>query len=380
MKDRTLVEVVLESFQDPAPTSLSSVTSKELQWETVARLWAGMGYVYRVRVAGRPDRIVKHVRLPSPQRGLSRGDQRKSDSYHTEANFYEFVVPVLRTRYGVVDLPETYHVRRTPHAIFIVMSYIAGSSATHQRPAELESLTPTRTRLVLDWLARFHAATWQTTSSTRNNQQQEETPWQQGQRLLQKPMGTYWHLDTRPDEHASMSNKGLEGRLKLAARAIHDRLQRDPCQCLVHGDVKEANLLFTRDEASSGEAERVVLCDFQYCGPGTPSQDLAYFFCSSIEDWDDEGGRRQDVYVSYYLGQLTAYLPPTAKPPSLAALQDSLDWAYCDFQRFMCGWGTWGNDLTARVRRKLHTLDGGKNLGSEEAYSAAMLANFGGEL
>jgi thiamine kinase-like enzyme len=153
----------------------------------------------------------------------------------------------------------------------------------------------------------------------------------------------------------------------LAARAIHERLQSDPCQSLVHGDLKEANIMFVSNQES--RSEHVVMCDFQYCGQGTPAQDLAYFFCSSIDDLED----RQDEYLEYYVNQLTTYLPSHTTPmPNLTDMKDSLEWAYCDFLRFMLGWGSWGNDLTDVVRSKLLTLDGGKNLGSEEAYCAAM--------
>ena len=54
------------------------------------------------------------------------------------------------------------------------------------------------------------------------------------------------------------------------------------------------------------------------------------------------------------------------------ALRDSLDLAFCDLARWMAGWGTWGNDLSARVGGVLDRLDGGRDLGSEEAYDAAV--------
>ena len=119
--------------------------------------------------------------------------------------------------------------------------------------------------------------------------------------------------------------------------------------------------------------EGVVLCDFQYCGQGTPAQDLAYFFCSSVEDLEE----REEEYLAYYVEQLTQHLPSDAHVPSLEEMRDSLDWCYADFQRFMFGWGMWGNDLTARVQAKLCELDDGKNLGSENAYCVAMNKKFG---
>ena len=363
MVDQHVVDVVLESLRKYPPdkanqTNQESFSASDLEFQTVARLWAGMGFIYRVRLgrgqhgddATATTRIVKHVRLPSSI--TSRGDQRKADSYQCEANFYQYVVPQLREKHAV-PLPQTFYVERGDdgNSVLIVMSYIdtIGSSAY---------LNPSRTNLVLTWLARFHAATWGETS----------------RQLVQthglQPIGTYWHLKTRPDEHASMSSRGFEGRLKKAAKAIHERLQRDPCQCLVHGDVKDANLLFC---LLKNKQEGVVLCDFQYCGQGTPAQDLAYFFCSSVEALEE----REEEYLAYYVEQLSQFLPPDAHVPSLEEMRESLYWSYADFQRFMFGWGMWGNDLTDRVQAKLCELDDGKNLGSENAYCLAMKKRFG---
>ena len=59
-----------------------------------------------------------------------------------------------------------------------------------------------------------------------------------------------------------MPRKGWEGRLKLAARAIDERLRRDEMQCCIHGDAKDANMLFHSDDDGSGG---VSMYDFQYC-------------------------------------------------------------------------------------------------------------------
>jgi Ser/Thr protein kinase RdoA (MazF antagonist) len=107
---------------------------------------------------------------------------------------------------------------------------------------------------VMQWLAKFHAATWK--KSTNGVQ----------------PIGSYWHLDTRPSEWEDIPRSGWEGRLKLAARAIDNRLKRDPLQCWIHGDTKDANILSARNKQ-----EGIAFCDFQYCGGGPPSKDLAYY-------------------------------------------------------------------------------------------------------
>lgn len=205
MVEKALVKAVQESLRKhPAPGSSSSseYASSDFKFHSIARLWAGMGYIYRVDIdakgstTGPHSRVVKHVRLPSTID--SRGDQRKADSYFVEANFYEHLVPLLRSGdngNSIINLPESYHVERTEKSISIVMSYIDANGSAY--------LNADRTRLVLSWLARFHGATW--------GQRAPQLVQQHGlQRLV-----TYWHLETRPDEHASMSNKGWEGRSRM---------------------------------------------------------------------------------------------------------------------------------------------------------------------
>ena len=105
---------------------------------------------------------------------------------------------------------------------------------------------------VLSWLSTLHAATWGSKADEYVKQQ------------LVQPIGSYWHLDTRPNEHNAISNRGWEGRLKLAARAIDERLKRDSMQCCIHGDAKDANMLF---DGKGG----VSMYDLQYCGRAPPS-------------------------------------------------------------------------------------------------------------
>ena len=107
-----------------------------------------------------------------------------------------------------------------------------------------------------------------------------------------QPIGSYWHLATRRTEHANMSTRGWEGRLKMAACAINERLQRDTMQCCIHGDAKEANMLFIHKDgkkkkcgggrnSDGGGGITVGMYDYQYCGKAPPTVDLAYYFCVS---------------------------------------------------------------------------------------------------
>ena len=55
----------------------------------------------------------------------------------------------------------------------------------------------------------------------------------------------------------------------------------------------------------------------------------------------------------------------------------SISLALCDFQRFMCGWGQWGSDISILVIDVLDRLDGGKILNSEDDYRDAILREYG---
>lgn len=56
-----------------------------------------------------------------------------------------------------------------------------------------------------------------------------------------------------------MSSSGWMGRLKLAARAIDQRLKLDPMQTICHGDAKGANILY----ACRGGQPIPLVYDFQ---------------------------------------------------------------------------------------------------------------------
>ena len=327
--------------------------------------------------------MVKHVAAPRSSKNtqLSFGDRRKADSYQVEANFYENLAPrLLENEILGCPIPTPYLVQRdagkSKNEIVICMSYVDNSNAKDVVSDDDEAV-----QAMLSWLAAFHAAYW---GSAAVDAIVDEIG-------LQK-QGTYWHLETRPDEHAAMSNSGWQGRLKRAAKAIDDQLKRnDSMQCLIHGDAKDANVLYNRVVGVNNEKKlQVTMVDFQYCGKGPPTKDLAYYFISSVSP------ENEDQAVEFYLQQLTQNLAAKAAaaaaddssatgsapppPPTMHELKASMDLAYCDFYRFMCGWGFWGaggKDGQERVQRILDRLDGGQDLGSEEAYEEAIRREYG---
>jgi thiamine kinase-like enzyme len=369
-----------------------------VQFQSICRLWAGMGYIYLVTITtttpttkstSRYQFIIKRVILPPVRKKRNVGDERKAQSYIIEANFYNHLVPSLIKEYGLL-LPMPYHIEQqqdndNDDRVTICMSYLEGSMS----PQLSANNNKHDVYSVLTWLATFHAATWSTVIDHKYLIEH---------RIIQ-PIGSYWHLTTRTTEHAAMSSRGWEGRLKMAACAIDERLRRDTMQCCIHGDAKEANMLFIHkdgtkkkkiggDRSSDGGDDITVgMYDYQYCGKAPPTVDLAYYFCVSSSVQSTNCYRE---YLQYYHQQLLSKLNccndtrnthhsalPQHELPTLDALEESLELALADFQRFLCGWGQWGSDILSIVIKVLNRLDGGTILTSEDEYRLAMLREYG---
>jgi hypothetical protein len=411
---------------EDVPSSTSSLSSKDISIQQIARLWGGKGYIYKITINKRTKTtnneqytfVMKHITAStttgSNYDNLSIGDRRKALSYHVEANFYKSLAEELLSQHPSLALPRPYVVDAPTNKdrnnyyskdIIICMSNLEGqdfdsayysnfkftgtNSTNDQKTTTMT--TKSAVHLALDWLATFHASHWNI--NMINGDVVVSSIDQDIERIGLQPIGSYWYLETRPDEHASMPSRGWEGRLKRAARAIDECLQRDPMQCIIHGDPKSANIMLiqqrTNDAAKAEAAGIAAFYDFQYCGKGSPTRDLAYFLCTSCDEDEEE-----DLVV-YYHEQLVAQLrskeedlmqakTAAAKEqheysitiPTLEHLKDSLSLAYADFGRFMVGWGFWGFDIRDRIRQTLDRLDGGKDFGSEQAYIKAIGKEF----
>ncbi|HAP65051.1 MAG TPA: choline kinase [Cytophagales bacterium] len=290
-------------------------SSKILQTQSVQTLWSGYGEIVRYSLVGGAysSVIVKHIRWPEEQnhpRGwnTSLSHQRKLKSYQVERGWYESyatrTVPECR-------VPQLYHSLDREGKTILIMEDLDASGFPLRHTPDSVSLTEVKSGL--RWLAHFHA--------TFLGVQAPEL-W---------PIGTYWHLDTRPEEWERMQNRPL----KDAAKAIDERLNSAKYQTMVHGDAKLANFCF-------GEMGEVAAVDFQYVGRGCGMKDVAYFISSCLEE---EGCERYETeLLDYYFEQLAAALPSAT---NVAALQDEwrplYRYAWADFYRFLDGWspGHW---------------------------------------
>ena len=303
----------------------------------VQTLWSGYGSIVRIALEGTKfsSVIVKHVQPESGKhpRGWNTdlSHRRKLKSYEVETNWYRDQSNSEINQYA--RIPKCFGVKNSGSECLIVMEDLDASGYGERRSSvNLEEM-----HLCVRWLARFH---------TYNMGRSSDGLWE---------TGTYWHLETRPDELDQLEDPEL----KAIASAIDEKLKRSTFKTLVHGDAKLANFCFP--QAGSG----VAAVDFQYVGGGCGMKDLAYFVGSCFRDQEAE--EKEEEILDFYFQELSKAIVSLGSSKSAADIEE--DWrplykvAWADFHRFMKGWspGHWKlSDYSERVTREV--IDSLKNL------------------
>lgn len=300
----------------------STGADRIIDHQLIQELWSGYGKILRVHIEGAPAKsvVVKHVQSEGAKqhpRGWNTdiGHQRKLRSYEIETTWYEHYSSESAAR-----VPRCLAVDHHNNEVLIVLEDLDDSGY----PLRKSRLNWNEIKHVLKWLAEFHASFLGKTP---------EGLWEQG---------TYWHLETRPQELESLSDQ----RLKKAAPLIDRKLNSCTYQTFVHGDAKLANFCFSE----SGE---VAAVDFQYVGGGCGMKDVAYFIGSCLEEEDCEAMEQQilDVYFSYLQEALGS--PDESLENEWRSLYRV---AWADFHRFLKGWSPehWKiNSYSERVTKEV---------------------------
>lgn len=253
----------------------------------IQSLWSGYGELVRLEVDSRTV-VVKVVTPAGAEHprgwGSDRGHARKLRSYQVEAEWYRHWASRCPVR-----VPRALHLQP---GLFVLEDLDAAGFAGRRRQLSDDDLSQ-----CIRWLARFHRAFLGVTPTGL---------W---------PVGTYWHLQTRPDELQAME----AGALRDAAAEIDARLSGCSMQTLVHGDAKAANFCFGTD---------VAAVDFQYVGGGVGVKDLVYLL-GALPDARLE--TQHDRWVAQYFGELD-------RPEAEAAWRPLVPFAWADFERFLVGW------------------------------------------
>jgi len=280
--------------------------------EVIQSLWSGYGEIVRTELVGAEvsSVVLKYVVFPNQlnhPRGWNSGrsHQRKVKSYEVEmawyANWSQRCGKACRVPHCFAS--ETFG---EEHLMILEDMDAAGF------PLRKSHLSKPEVMLCLKWLANFHATFMG----------EEPTGlWK---------VGSYWHLETRPDELEVMES----GALKNAASEIDAILNSCRFRTLVHGDAKVANFCFSED------GKGVAGVDFQYVGGGCGMKDVAYFLGSCLDELLQE--RWESEFLDCYFSELELAVAEQGSGLNFSELEE--EWramfpvAQADFYRFLVGW------------------------------------------
>ncbi len=163
--------------------------AKYLNEELVQSLWSGYGELKRIYLSNGSSVILKKITYPALHdhpRGWSTNisDERKRNSYQIEQNWYEGLSQKLDNQ---TKVPALIHNQKGDNISLLLEDLNASGFDQRYRSLNLDGV-----KKVLEWLARFHA---------KFIGVEPEGLW---------PIGTYWHLDTRPDEFQAMESSWLK--------------------------------------------------------------------------------------------------------------------------------------------------------------------------
>ncbi|WP_417603283.1 phosphotransferase [Owenweeksia hongkongensis] len=272
-------------------------------------LWSDYGGIFRLNLKGAkvPSVVVKCILLEEkdkhPRGWVSNlSHERKVKSYQVENHWYEMYAASLPTTVKVPQL--LYREKQTSVQILVL------EDLSHSYPNLKQSCTYKEAKTVIRWLAQFHAHFINSPT---------DGLW---------PIGSYWHLNTRPDEWKAMEDSPL----KEKAQALDFVLNEAKFQTIIHGDAKVANFCFSNNE-------EVAAVDFQYVGKGVGVKDFAYFLGSCFSD--EESQLYEGSLLEYYFETLKLSAKDLNEAEK-AALEK--EWrelypiAWADFNRFLLGW------------------------------------------
>lgn len=292
-------------------TNSKSITASK----PVQSLWSGYGEIRRYFLEGGKysSVIVKHIQLPDDAnhpRGWNTeiSHQRKLKSYQVENNWYHN--QAAKTNQNC-KIPQILHSINKETELLLIMEDL--NAIGYDIRLSPNSVNLNHARSCLSWLANFHATFLGV---------EPVSLW---------PIGTYWHLDTRPDEYDKMMNQNL----KKYAHQIDRQLNGLKFKTLVHGDAKLANFCF-------GKSGEVAAVDFQYVGGGCGMKDVAYFISSCFSD--DECELYEEELLNHYFNQLELFTPNNIDFQELKGEWSAMyKYAWADFYRFLDGWspGHW---------------------------------------
>ncbi|KAF4121896.1 Pfam:DUF227 [Geosmithia morbida] len=373
--------------------SLELVSCTKLQ-----TLWAGYGYICAVTARASTDAAAQKLdslcrlqsagttgttyrlilKLISPPRDgrADEGHLRKMLSYEVEQYFYDQVVPRLSAdQVGVAQRLASTRDRQTDELAGLTATLMTDLRPEYPVAGEKRAvLQPVQVTAALEWLARFHGASWAWLPDGDLDKYvlpplEEASREDRGSKTWLN--GGYTYLATRRSEYQSLVDDEdsewcealctpVRGSSVAEMAAELLKPQGRDIESYIHGDVKSENLFTTQD------GTRVAFFDFQYVGLGLGVCDLAKLFTCSVPlnmlvgDDDDEDELPEELgmragekrLLEKYRHTLLASDGAKSIKYTWEDFKHHWETALVDWCRFQASWGFWGNTewLEARVR------------------------------
>ena len=279
--------------------------------ETIQSLWSGYGRIARYQLDNALFKtvVVKFISLNQATehpRGWNTNysHQRKVKSYQVETHWYKQWSQLCTHHCRIPKLIGTFAEENN--------QWIVLEDLNLDFPLRKTRLDFAEVKVCLKWLANFHGT------------------------FLNHPptglwkIGTYWHLETRPDEFEKIEDQEL----KAKAHRIDELLNQCKYQTIVHGDAKLANFCFSED------GQKVAAVDFQYVGGGCGMKDVAYFLGSCLSS--AECALYENALLDFYFSEFKKSFDRMKLEIDFKALEQ--EWrvmypiACADFTRFLMGW------------------------------------------
>ena len=277
--------------------------------EVIQSLWSNYGELVRLNFKNKSV-IVKHIKLPENSShpygwNSTLSHERKLHSYQVEVNWYKEFSQTADKRCFIPKGLKTFQSKNESLIVMEDLSHLGFKTI-------LKEADKTQLKTCLTWLANFHAKYLNIKS---------ENIWK---------VGTYWHLDTRPDELEVLEDKEL----KSYAKQIDEKLNSSKYQTIVHGDAKLANFCFNEDGTSCSTV------DFQYVGHGCAMKDVVLFMSSAVKPEDCQILQEWilDTYFEALHVALSFYHSSINSVEIEKEYRVMFDIAWADFVRFLKGW------------------------------------------
>lgn len=279
--------------------------------EIIQSLWSGYGNIARYQLSDSSFRtvVVKCIslhQLDGHPRGwnTSNSHNRKVKSYQVETHWYEKWSQLCNVNCRIPKFLGSFAEGKN--------QWIVLEDLNKDFPLRKQQLNFAEVKACLKWLANFHMTFLG---------QQPTGLW---------TIGTYWHLDTRPDEFEKIEHP----QLKAKAHSIDAKLNQCQYQTIVHGDAKLANFCFSKN------GKEIAAVDFQYVGGGCGMKDVAYFLGSCLSSWDCEN--HEEALLNFYFSALEKAFKMANTNLDFNKLEQEwrslYPFACTDFVRFLLGW------------------------------------------